>query len=65
MTDDFLEKNIYPESPEAKLKVAGFVSEFYILYKSLTIDVKNDISQNLKEKKIAPRAIRRIHELLL
>jgi hypothetical protein len=64
MTDDFLEKNIYPETPEAKLKVAGFISEFYILYKSLTLEVKNDISQNLKEKKIAPKAIKRVFELL-
>jgi hypothetical protein len=65
MTDDFLEKNIYPESHEAKLKVAGFISEFYILYKGLTLDAKNDISMNLKEKKIAPMALKRIHELLL
>ena len=65
MTDNFLESNIYPQNAEAQTKVAGFISEFYILFKSLTLDVKNDITQNLKEKKVAPRSVKKIHQLLL
>lgn len=64
MTDDFFENNVYPTNLESERKVAGFVSEFYILYKNLAIDVKNDITQTLKEKKIAPIAVSKIYELL-
>lgn len=64
MTDDFFEANVYPTSLEAERKVAGFISEFYVLYKNLAIDVKNDITQTLKEKKIAPIAVSKIFELL-
>ena len=64
MTEDFFETNIYPTSLESERKVAGFISEFYVLYKNLAIDVKNDITQTLKEKKIAPVALNKIYELL-
>ena len=64
MADDFFENNIYPSNQSSERRVAGFISEFYILYKNLALDVKNDISQTLKEKKIAPRAISKIFELL-
>jgi hypothetical protein len=64
MTDDFFEFNVYPSSIESEKKVAGFISEFYVLYKNLTLDVKNDITQTLKDKKIAPIAVSKIFELL-
>lgn len=64
MTDEFFENNVYPTSLEAERKVAGFVSEFYVLYKNLQVDVKNDITQTLKEKKIAPVSVLKIFELL-
>lgn len=64
MTEDFFETNIYPTTLESEKRVAGFISEFYVLYKNLAIDVKNDITQTLKEKKIAPLALNKIYELL-
>lgn len=42
----------------------GFISEFNSLYRSLSLDVKNDITQNLKEKNIASKAIKKIFEYM-
>jgi hypothetical protein len=64
MTEEFFENNVYPTSLESERKVAGFISEFYVLYKNLAVEVKNDITQTLKEKKIAPLAVSKIYELL-
>lgn len=65
MTDDFIVKSLYPQDEAAKLKVSGFASEFFALYKGLTNAVKIDISQSFRQKNIGKYAISQIHDLLL
>lgn len=64
MTDNFIVKYLFPEDEEAKIGVGDFASEFYSLYKSLQKEVKTDISNNFREKKIGTMALKRLYELL-
>lgn len=50
ISEDLMQKFLFPENPERKNSVADFASEFYGLYKSLNNEAKQDISEIFRKK---------------